>query len=89
METLYLAEPSPLSPQHPADAFSDATWATSSKSFIEAQQPIPVYFSATNGAYLIGKIAGETRDQDLMVIRTPTYKIVGCKRSDFTHEGQP
>ena len=89
IETLYPPEPSPLSPTHPADAFSDATWATSSKSFIKAQQPIPVYFSATNGAYLTGKIAGETRDKDLMVIRTPTDKIVGCKRSDFTHEGQP
>ena len=89
IETLYPPEPSPLSPQHPAKAFSDATWATSSESFISAQKPIPVNFSGTNGAHLIGKIPGDSPDKDLMVVQTPTDKIVGCKRSDFTHKGKP
>ena len=89
IETLYPPEPSPLSPTHPADAFSDATWATSSESFISAQKPIPVHFSGTDGAHLIGKIPGDSPDKDLMVVQTPTDKIVGCKRSDFTHKGKP
>jgi len=88
-ETFGTPEPSRPSPIHPADAFSDATWAISCQSFVEPQQPILVYFSATNTAQLIGKIPGDTPDKDLMVLQTPSDKIVGCSRTDFTFESPP
>jgi hypothetical protein len=88
-ETLCTSEQSPLSPQHPADAFTDSSWAISSESFIEAEAPLSVYFSGLNGALLIGKISGPDRDSDLMVIRTPSDNIVGCTRSDYTLEASP
>ena len=88
-ETLCTSEPAPLSPQHPADAFTDSSWALSSESFIEAEAPLPVYFSGINGALLIGKIPGPDRSKDLMLVRTPSDNIIGCTRDDYTHEDQP
>ena len=85
-ETLCTPEPSSLSPQHPADAFTDASWAVSNESFVKAQKPIPVHFSGTNGAHLIGKLPGPDRQRDLMVVQTPSGNIVGCTRTDYTLE---
>lgn len=80
-----LCPPQPCTPDtHPADAFSDASWATSSDTFIpHPQGPQPIRFQAINGANLIGKIPGPTPDQDLMVVTTPSGKTIGCSRSDF------
>jgi hypothetical protein len=74
---------------HPADAFTESSWAISSELFVEVEHPVPVYFSGVNGARLIGKISGPDRDSDLMVIRTPSDNIVGCTRSDYTLEASP
>ena len=87
-ETLCTFEQPPLSPQHPADAFTESSWALSSESFFQAEVPLPVYFSGINGALLIGKIPGPDRSQDLMVIRTPSRNIVGCSRDDYDLEDQ-
>ena len=88
-ETLCTFEQPPLSPQHPADAFTESSWALSSESFFPAEVPLPVYFSGINGALLIGKIPGPDRDSDLMVVRTPSDNIIGCTRYDYTHEYLP
>ena len=82
-----LCPPEPVTPcTHPADAFTDASWAVSSESFVEAQEPIAVYFSGTDGAHLIGEIHGPNRQRDLMVVQTPSGKIIGCTRTDYTLE---
>ncbi len=80
-----LLPPQPCIPYtHPADAFTDASWALDSSSFIPAPSHTPVRFQGLNGASLIGKIPGTSRSSDLMIIRTPSGKTIGCKRSDFT-----
>jgi putative DNA primase/helicase len=68
---------------HPADAFSDASWALDSPSFIPAPSDTPLRFNGINGARLIGKIPGPSRDSDLMVVRSPSGSVVGCSRDDF------
>ena len=84
-ETLLPSQPCTPT-QHPADAFSDASWALDSPSFTQPSKHSPVRFQGINGALLIGKIPGPSRNADLMVIRTPSGKIIGCSRSDFTSD---
>jgi putative DNA primase/helicase len=82
-ETLCTSELTPPSPIHPADAFTDSSWAVSNNGFIEIPEAVPVYFSGLDGAHLIGKLPGPDRDRDLMVVRTPSGNIVGCSRDDY------
>ena len=81
MKTLCPPKPSP---PHPADAFADAAWALDSDKFVPSAKEIPAYISGSNGAVLLGKIPGNDPSIDLMVIRTPSGKTVGCRRSDFS-----
>ena len=84
IEAVLHPKPSPLSPQHPADAFTDAAWALDSNTFVPSPKEIPAYISGSNGGVLLGKIPGNDPSIDLMVIRTPSGKTVGCRRSDFS-----
>ncbi len=85
-ETLCTPEPSPPSSEHPAESFTEASWATSSPTYISGKKDRPVFFSGQNGAHLIGKLPGPKRDSDLMLVRTPSGKIIGCSRNDYTLE---
>jgi putative DNA primase/helicase len=72
---------------HPADAFSDASWALGSDAYQpHPQGPTPIYIHGVNGATLLGKVPGNSRDFDLMVVRSPSGSVIGCSRDDISPE---
>lgn len=83
-----LCPPEPVTPcTHPADRFTESSWALDSDDFQpHPKGSQPVLFDGINGSHLIGKIPGPSRDKDLLVIRTPSGKVIGCSRSDCSAE---
>ena len=81
-----LCPPEPDTPcTHPADRFTESSWALDSGSFVpHPTGSQPVRFDGVNGSHLIGKIAGPSPDQDLLIVRTPSGKVIGCSRKDCT-----
>ena len=73
---------------HAADSFTECLWALESKNFQRHPKgEVPVGVKTNDGieegASLIGKIRHEIESYDLMVVLTPSNRIVGCKRSDL------